>query len=74
MSSLAALLVAMVLPFTPAGAWFGFQAPPPAVTASVGALVVAYLVCAELLKRFAIAPAIRRRVDGPRLGTGLKAP
>ena len=74
LSSLAALLVAMVLPFTPAGAWFGFQAPPPAVTASVGALVVAYLVCAELLKRFAIAPAIRRRVDGPRLGTGLKAP
>ena len=74
LSSLAALLVAMVLPFSPAGAWFGFQAPPPAVTASVGALVVAYLVCAELLKRFAIAPAIRRRVDGPRLGTGLKAP
>ena len=74
LSSLAALLVAMVLPFSPAGAWFGFQAPPPAVTASVGALVVAYLVCAELLKRFAIAPAIRRRVDGPRLGTGLKVP
>ena len=74
LSSLAALLVAMVLPFTPAGAWFGFQAPPPAVTASVGALVVAYLVCAELLKRFAIAPALRRRVDGPRPGARFKAP
>ncbi len=74
LSSLAALLVAMVLPFTPAGAWFGFQAPPPAVTASVAALVVAYLVCAELLKQFAIAPAIRRRADGVRVGAGLNAP
>jgi len=74
LSSLAALLVAMVLPFTPAGAWFGFQAPPPAVTVSVAALVVAYLVCAELVKQFAIAPAIRQRTDGRRRGTGLKAP
>ncbi|WP_295134984.1 magnesium-translocating P-type ATPase [uncultured Reyranella sp.] len=74
LSSLAALLVAMVLPFTQADAWFGFQAPPPAVTASVAALVVAYLVCAELLKQFAIAPAIRRRADGLRVGAGLNAP
>ncbi len=60
-SSLAALAVAMVLPFTPVGAWFGFHAPPPAVTASVGAIVVTYLVCAELLKRFAIGLTPRRR-------------
>jgi Mg2+-importing ATPase len=53
-SSLAALAVAMILPFTPVGAWFGFHAPPIEVTASVGLLVVAYLVCAELLKRVAI--------------------
>lgn len=74
LSSLAALLVAMVLPFTPAGAWFGFQAPPPAATASVAALVVAYLVCAEFLKQFAIAPAIRRRTGRPHPGARFKAP
>ncbi len=67
-SSLAALVVAMVLPFTPVGAWFGFHAPPLAVTASVGALVVAYLVCAELLKQFAIAPAVRRFSPGATAG------
>lgn len=53
-SSLLALLGAMVLPFTPAGAWFGFQAPPPMTLAAVGLLVVLYLVCSELLKPLAI--------------------
>jgi Mg2+-importing ATPase len=53
-SSLAALVIAMIMPFTPVGAWFGFHAPPIEVTASVGALVVIYLVCAELLKQLAI--------------------
>jgi Mg2+-importing ATPase len=55
-SSLAALVVAMVLPFTPVGAWFGFHAPPVEVTVSVAALVVSYLVCAEFLKRLSIGP------------------
>ena len=59
-SSLAALAVAMILPFSPIGGWFGFQAPPIEVTASVGLLVVAYLVCAELVKRLAIGSAARR--------------
>nr|WP_228747905.1 magnesium-translocating P-type ATPase [Bradyrhizobium sp. BR 10289] len=54
MSSLTALLVAMVLPFTPIGAWFGFVAPPPVVMAAIALLVVVYLACAELLKPFAI--------------------
>jgi Mg2+-importing ATPase len=53
-SSLAALLVAMVLPFTPIGAWFGFVAPPPIVLAAIALLVVVYLACAELLKPLAI--------------------
>jgi Mg2+-importing ATPase len=53
-SSLVALLVAMVLPFTPLGAWFGFVAPPPIMTAGIAVLVVVYLACAEFLKRFAI--------------------
>ncbi len=67
-SSLAALVVAMVLPFTPAGAWFGFQPPPLAVTCSVAVLVAAYLVCAELLKQLAIAPAVRRLSPGGMTG------
>jgi Mg2+-importing ATPase len=53
-SSLTALVVAMVLPFTPLGAWFGFVAPPPIVLAAIALLVVVYLACAELLKPLAI--------------------
>ncbi|WP_375312745.1 magnesium-translocating P-type ATPase [Bradyrhizobium sp. A5] len=53
-SSLVALLVAMVVPFTPVGAWFGFVTPPPLMMAGIALLVVVYLACAELLKPFAI--------------------
>ncbi len=52
LSSLGALLVAMVLPFTPVGGWFGFVAPPLVVVASIGGVTLAYLVLAELLKTF----------------------
>jgi hypothetical protein len=34
-----ALLVAMALPFTPAGAWFGFVTPPPHMLAGTGLIV-----------------------------------
>ncbi|MFI4999796.1 MAG: magnesium-translocating P-type ATPase [Reyranellales bacterium] len=64
-SSLVALAVAMIVPFTPVGIWFGFHPPPLAVTAGVGLLVVVYLVCAELLKQFAIGPATRRLSYAP---------
>jgi P-type Mg2+ transporter len=50
-SSLVALAVAMAVPFTPAGRWFGFEAPPLGMLGGIGFLVVLYLVCAELLKR-----------------------
>ncbi|MCW6508253.1 magnesium-translocating P-type ATPase [Lichenifustis flavocetrariae] len=59
-SSLLALLGAMLLPFTPAGAWFGFQLPPASVLAATGVIVVAYLVAAELLKPMAIGEVGRR--------------
>ena len=59
-SSLLALAAAMILPFSPAGAWFGFVAPPLAVTCGVGLLVLVYLVCAELLKQVAVGPAANR--------------
>ena len=53
-SSLLALLGAMALPLTPAGAWFGFHAPPAMTLAGIGVIVVLYLASAELLKPFAI--------------------
>ena len=44
----------MILPFTPIGGWFGFVVPPPIMLAGIGLLVLVYLVCAELLKPFAV--------------------
>ncbi|EJN11502.1 magnesium-translocating P-type ATPase [Bradyrhizobium sp. YR681] len=58
-SSLVALLVAMVLPFTPVGTWFGFVTPPPIMMAGIALLVVVYLACAELLKPFAIRAGLK---------------
>jgi P-type Mg2+ transporter len=65
-SSLTALGVALVVPFTPAGAWFGFVTPPFAVLATIAVLVVAYLVCAEGLKSVAVRPMLRSRQQGTR--------
>ena len=59
-TSLGALVVAMVIPFTPVARWFGFEAPPLLATAGLGVVVIVYLVGAELLKRVAIAQAGRR--------------
>ena len=64
-SSLVALVVAMVLPFTPAGRWFGFQAPPLGMLSAIFFLVVFYLVSAELLKSVAVGPSAA--VGVPRL-------
>ena len=58
-SSLTALVVAMALPFTPAAAWFGFKAPPLALTAALGLIVAVYLVSAELVKQAAIGSLSR---------------
>jgi Mg2+-importing ATPase len=52
-SSLTALAVAMVLPFTSVGRWFDFAVPGPMVLAGIGILVLVYLVGAELLKPWA---------------------
>jgi Mg2+-importing ATPase len=58
-SSLGALAVAMALPFTPAAAWFGFEAPPPALALVLAVVVAAYLICAEALKRVAVGQGAR---------------
>ena len=60
-SSLIALAVALTLPLTPLGGWFGFVAPPPAMLAAIAGLVAVYLVCAELVKPLAVRSAQRRR-------------
>jgi Mg2+-importing ATPase len=78
-SSLVALAVAMVVPFTPAGHWFGFEAPPLHMLGAVGVLLVLYLVCAELLKRIAVgsrtvvAPMSAVSDKPDRLPTGSRA-
>jgi len=59
-STLGALAVALAIPFSPLGAWFGFQTPPPLVIAALGGIVVVYLVCAELFKPLAIGDELRR--------------
>ncbi|PRH84806.1 magnesium-translocating P-type ATPase [Labrys okinawensis] len=63
-SSLFALLVALVVPFTPLGPWFGFVAPPPGLLLAMAGIVILYLVCVELLKPLAIGrppkPGIHR--------------
>ncbi|WNJ93517.1 magnesium-translocating P-type ATPase [Bosea sp. 685] len=61
-TSLTALLVAMALPFTPMGAWFGFVVPPASLIAAIGAIAVVYLIAAELLKPFALAARARRKM------------
>ena len=63
-SSLGALLVAMILPFTPIARWFGFQPPPLAATGALAVVVLIYLVMAELLKGAAIAKAAQVHVRG----------
>ncbi len=55
LSSLLALAVAIALPFTTVGRWFGFETPPAAMLAGIALIVVVYLVAAELVKPFAIA-------------------
>jgi len=59
-TSLTALTVAMVVPFTPLGAWFGFVVPSAAILAAIGTIAAVYLVAAETLKPLALADRTRR--------------
>ncbi len=53
-STLGALALALLIPFSPLGAWFGFRTPPALVTLALAGIVVVYLVCTELLKPLAV--------------------
>ncbi len=58
-STLGALAVALAIPLSPLGAWFGFSAPPMWVMLALLAIVIAYLAAAELLKPIAIRQRLR---------------
>ena len=53
-SSLVALAVALVLPFTPLAGWFGFVQPGWDMLGGMALLVLVYLLCAQWLKGFAL--------------------
>ena len=66
LSTLGAVAVALAIPFSPVGPWFGFRTPSPLVALILVGLVAAYLIAAELLKPLAVSspaapggPAIR---------------
>ena len=61
LTSVAAVVVALLLPFTTLGQHFGFRPPSPAFYAILATLVVAYLVIVELAKRRFYARVARVR-------------
>jgi Mg2+-importing ATPase len=50
-TSLAVVVVAVLLPFTPIGTYFGFVPPPARFYFILGAMVVVYLLAVELAKQ-----------------------
>jgi Mg2+-importing ATPase len=49
-TSLAVVVLAVVLPFTPLGTWFGFVPPSPAFLLAIAGLTVSYLALAQAAK------------------------
>ncbi|MEO8724385.1 MAG: magnesium-translocating P-type ATPase [Sphingobium sp.] len=66
-TSLGALAVAIVLPFTPVASLLGFQSLPLHMTGGILLLVISYLICAELLKKAAIGPIVSHLAHRPRV-------
>jgi Mg2+-importing ATPase len=58
-TSLAVVATAVLLPFTPLAPWLGFTPPPVELLAAIAVMVLAYLVCAELAKRWFYASYAR---------------
>lgn len=55
-TALLALSVALFIPLTALGAWFAFTRPTAPVLLAITAITVTYLVSAQALKSFALAP------------------
>ena len=49
-SSIAVLLVALILPYTAVGAWFGFVPPPPQLLLALAGMTGVYLLAVEQVK------------------------
>ena len=56
-TSLGALALAFFVSLGPMAAWLGFSIPPTGILLAILGLVVGYLFLAEILKRYALAPA-----------------
>jgi len=75
-TSLAIVAIAVLLPFTPLGTWFGFAPPPPALLLAIAGLTVSYLLLAESAKQAfyrlrssrGIAPPAQLRSHLPLIG------
>jgi Mg2+-importing ATPase len=52
LTSLLVVSIAILIPFTPAGAYLGFVAPPPRFLLLLCGLTIVYLVAAEVAKRW----------------------
>ncbi len=51
-TAVAVVAVAILLPFTALGRWFGFVAPPLSLLAALAVMLVGYLALAEAVKRW----------------------
>ncbi len=51
-AALAVVALAVLLPFTALGRWFGFVAPPPSLLAALAGMLLCYLALAEAVKRW----------------------
>ena len=69
-TTLMALVLALAIPFSPFGEWFGFRDLPPHLAIVLGGIVAVYLVCAELFKPLAITSGLQER--GPSKSIGLR--
>jgi len=51
-AALGVVALAILIPFTALGRWFGFVPPPPALLAALAVMLACYLVLAEIVKRW----------------------
>jgi Mg2+-importing ATPase len=58
--ALGTVAVAILLPLSPAGTWFGFVAPSPLFFAFLAGATIAYLALVELIKRLFYDRVLRR--------------
>ena len=78
-TSLAVVVLAVVLPFTSLGAWFGFVPPSAAFLLAIAGLTVSYLVLAQgakwafyrLWSPSGVAPALALRAPLPLIGRSM---